>query len=255
MPQLNEVTPQVVVILGATSAMARATAAAFAAAGHTLLLGARDRVENEAIARDLATRYEVSCTALEFDALNFGEHANFLKICEVAAGQVPDGLVIFFGYMTEQEIAQRDFAEARKTVDVNLTAAMSLCEAFAPLCEHRRSGFIAVVSSVAGDRGRQSNYIYGASKAGLTAYLQGLRNRLFKYNTYVTTIKPGFVDTKMTFGLPLPKPLVASPETAGRAIYQAIVRRKNEAYVPFFWQFIMLLIRNIPEWQFKKMKL
>jgi decaprenylphospho-beta-D-erythro-pentofuranosid-2-ulose 2-reductase len=155
----------------------------------------------------------------------------------------------------EQDVAQENFAEARATVSINLTAAISVLEPFALICEQRRGGFIGVVSSVAGDRGRQSNYIYGASKAGLSAYTQGLRNRLHKVGVPVTTIKPGFVDTKMTFGLPLPKPLVASPAAAGKAIHRAVTRGRDVAYVPFFWQYIMLLIRAIPEWQFKKMKL
>ena len=255
MPPREAPRPQTVLILGATSAMARATANAFAAAGHTLILGARDVEESQCIAQDIETRYGVRCIPLPFDALDFAEHENFLAACETAAGKMPDGLVVFFGYMTAQETAQQSFEEARKTIDTNLTAVISVTEPFARHCEQRRGGFIAVVSSVAGDRGRQSNYLYGAAKAGLSAYLQGLRNRLYRSHVFVTTIKPGFVDTKMTFGMPLPRPLVVSPETAGKAIYRAIIRRKNVAYVPFFWQFIMLLIRSIPEAQFKKMKL
>ncbi|MBI3118427.1 MAG: SDR family oxidoreductase [Candidatus Hydrogenedentes bacterium] len=247
--------PQTVMILGATSAMARATAAEFARAGYQLILGARNQEENQIIAADLRTRHGGQCTALAFDALDFDLHGAFLKHCAEAAGAWPDGLVVFFGYMTEQERAQQDFSAARQTIDANLTAVVSVVEQFAARCEERRSGFIGVVSSVAGDRGRQSNYIYGASKAGLTAYLAGLRNRLFKANVSVTTIKPGFVDTKMTYGLPLPQPLVATPEAAGKAIYRAIARRKDVVYVPFFWRYIMLLIKSIPEWQFKKMKL
>jgi short-subunit dehydrogenase len=131
---------------------------------------------------------------------------------------------------------------------------VSLLEQFAARFEERGEGFIAAISSVAGDRGRQSNYIYGASKAGLSAYLEGLRNRLYHRGVHVTTIKPGFVDTKMTFGLP-GLFLVASPQQAAKAMYAAIVKKKNTAYVPWFWRYIMLIIRHVPDWQFKKMRM
>ena len=140
-------------------------------------------------------------------------------------------------------------------IAVNLTSAISILEAFAAVFEQRGSGFLGVLSSVAGDRGKQTNYIYGATKAGLTCYLEGLRVRMFKSNVTVTTIQPGFVDTKMTFGLPLPGPLVATPTQAGKAIYRAISAGKDEAYVPFFWRYIMLIIRAIPRRVFKKMSM
>lgn len=247
--------PKSVVILGATSAMARACAMDFARQGYAIVLGAQDTEENARNATDIAVRFGVPCHALAFQALDFDGHAAFLDQCIEKLDQLPGGVVLFFGYMAEQAVAQRDFAEARKMIDVNLTAAVSILEQFAGRAEQRGGGFVGIVSSVAGDRGRQSNYLYGATKAGLSAYAAGLRNRLFKAGVAVTTIKPGFVDTKMTFGLPLPGPLVASPEAAGAAICRAVLRGKNEAYVPFFWQFIMLIIKSVPEFQFKKMKL
>jgi short-subunit dehydrogenase len=146
-------------------------------------------------------------------------------------------------------------AEVQKMIAVNLTSAISILEAFAAVFEHRGSGFLGVLSSVAGDRGKQTNYIYGATKAGLTCYLEGLRVRMYKSNVSVTTIQPGFVDTKMTFGLPLPGPLVATPAQAGKAIYRAISAGKDEAYVPFFWRYIMLIIRSIPRRVFKKLSM
>lgn len=247
--------PKSVLILGATSAMARASALAFARQGYEVVLAAQDMEENERNARDLALRHRVACHAVPFHALDFAGHAGTLAAAEAALGGLPGGIVLFFGYMAEQAAAQADFEAARRMVDVNLTAAISILEPFAARAEQRGSGFIGIVSSVAGDRGRQSNYLYGATKAGLTAYAQGLRNRLFKAGVAVTTIKPGFVDTKMTFGLPLPGPLVASPEKAGGDICAAVLGAKNVAYVPFFWRFIMLIITSIPEFQFKKMKL
>lgn len=247
--------PKSVVILGATSAMARACALDFASRGYRVVLAAQDAEENEINAQDLRVRHGVACKAIAFQALHFEAHAGFLAECEEALGELAGGVVLFFGYMAEQAAAEKDFAEARKMIDVNLTAAVSVLEAFAARMEQRGSGFIGVVSSVAGDRGRASNYLYGMTKAGLTAYASGLRNRLFKKGVAVTTIKPGFVDTKMTFGLPLPGPLVASPEKAGGDICRAVLAGKNEVYVPFFWRYIMLIIQHLPEFQFKKMKL
>ena len=158
------------------------------------------------------------------------------------------------GFMDEQAAAQSDPEVARRTMDINLTASVLVLEPFAAHLESKGSGFIAGVSSVAGDRGRMSNYLYGASKAGFTAYLSGLRNRLYHAGVSVTTIKPGFIDTKMTWGLP-GLFLVAHPRSAALAMVEAIERKKSVVYVPWFWRYIMLIIRSIPEWQFRRMKL
>ena len=247
--------PKSVLVLGATSAIARASAQAFARNGYDVVLAAHDHRENERLAADIRVRYDVRCHAIPFDALVFDSHEKVVEDCERALGGLVGGVLLCFGYMADQAVCQRDFDKTRRTIDVNYTGAVSILERFAAAFEQRGSGFLGVLSSVAGDRGRQSNYIYGSSKAALTAYLQGLRNRLFKAGVTVTTIKPGFVDTKMTYGLPLPGPLVASPAQAGDAIYAAVTRGRNVAYVPFFWQYIMLIIKSIPEWQFKKMGL
>jgi hypothetical protein len=157
--------------------------------------------------------------------------------------------------MPVQAEAQADFDKARRAIDTNFTGAVSILERFAAVFETRQSGFIVALSSVAGDRGRQSNYIYGASKGGLTVYLEGLRNRLYKAKVQVLTVKPGFMDTKMTYGMPLPGPLVATPEQAARDIFRALRKGKDTVHVRFFWRYIMLIIRHIPEWQFKKMNI
>jgi decaprenylphospho-beta-D-erythro-pentofuranosid-2-ulose 2-reductase len=244
-----------VVILGSTSGITRATAQAFAEAGYTLVLAARDDEENAILAADIAVRHGVPCHALHFDAEDLSSHGKFVEACEAAIGTKPTGVVLGYGYMAEQEKAQKHMAEVEKMISVNLTSAISILEAFGAVFEHRGSGFLGVLSSVAGDRGKQTNYIYGATKAGLTCYLEGLRVRLAKSNVTVTTIQPGFVDTKMTFGLPLPGPLVATPAQAGKAIFKAVSTGKDEAYVPFFWRYIMLIIRNIPRRVFKKMSM
>lgn len=245
---------RVVVILGATSGIARAVAVEYARRDRDLLLAARDFEECEAVARDLAVRYGVRAEAMVWDAADFDGHADFFAKCLERAGEGLEGVVLCSGFMDEQAKAQADWPTAKRTMDVNLTGPVTTLERFAAHFEARRSGFIAALSSVAGDRGRQSNYIYGASKAGLTAYLQGLRNRLCHAGVPVTTIKPGFVDTSMTWG----KPglfLVASPESAARAIVRAIEKRKDVAYVPWFWRYIILIIRAVPEFQFKRMRM
>ena len=247
--------PGTVVVIGVTSAIARALAGEFARRGHDLIVASRDIEETNTIASDLEVRHHVRAVAKTFEAEAFQTHAAFVDECIRDAGAVLDGVVIGFGFMDEQAVAQKQFDVAKRTVDVNVTAVMSVCERFAAHMELARRGSIVGISSVAGDRGRQSNYIYGASKAAMTAYLQGLRNRLHPAGVHVLTAKPGFVDTKMTWGLPLPGPLVAKPERAARDIYHAVLKKKDVAYVPWFWRYIMLIIRAVPEWQFKKMKM
>jgi len=254
-----------VVMLGATSAIARAVANEFAYRGYNLVLAARDQEENEIIAADLRVRWGASVAALPFEAENYDSHPAFFESCHHILGDAMEGVVLCFGYLAEQAAAQTDPALARRTIDVNYTSAVSILDIFARHFEQRPPGtpisrsassspFICGVSSVAGDRGRQSNYLYGSAKAGFSAYLAGLRNRLFHSGVHVITIKPGFIDTKMTFGKP-GMILLAPASKAGKDIFNAIRRRKNVAYVPWFWRYIMVIIRHIPEWQFKRMKM
>lgn len=252
---MTAISRKTVVVVGALSSVARAVADQFARQGFSILLAGRDVEELRRIAKDLTIRHEVPCHVRFFDALDNAGHSSFLDQCSESFGNLPGGIVYCAGYMADQQLAQMDTAAMRRTMEVNLLGAISILEKFAAAFEKHGSGFIAAISSVAGERGRKSNYIYGAAKAGLTAYLSGLRNRLYTANVQVTTILPGFIDTAMTFGLPLPGPLVASPEGAGKVIVKAILRGANTVYVPFFWRWIMLIIRNIPEWQFKKMSI
>src|SRR5262249_27705972 len=147
-----------------------------------------------------------------------------------------------------QAEAQSDTKILRQSLDVNFVSAAALLEVAAAYFEARKTGFIAAISSVAGDRGRQSNYIYGCAKAGVSAYLQGLRNRLHPAGVSVLTIKPGFVATKMTFGKVNPNsPMVASPERVANDIARAIRRRRNVIYTPWMWRWILAIVRSIPE--------
>jgi short-subunit dehydrogenase len=242
-----------IAILGATSAMARSAALEFAQHGYGLILCARDMEENERVASDVRVRCEVDARTLCFDAEDFSGHPAFFEKCKDVAGDALFGVVLCFGFMDSQKKAQADFSIARKIIDINFTSAVSILELFAAYFEQRREGFIVAISSIAGDKGRQSNYIYGASKSGLSAYLQGLRNRLFHAGVHVATVKPGFVDTKMTFGLP-GLFLVASPESIGKAVFSAALGKKNVVYAPFFWRFVMLIFQHLPEFVFKRMK-
>jgi len=241
-----------VLILGATSAIARATAAAFASQGASLYLASRDEEELRRISSDLQLRYGAEVHYGLFDAKATDTHeAFFLSVISV----FPDlsGVVLAFGYLGDQSAAQ-DFKEAAKIVTSNYTGAVSILGYCANHFESQRAGFIVGIASVAGDRGRQSNYVYGSAKGALSLYLQGLRNRLHASGVRVITIKPGFVDTAMTFGLP-GLFLVASPQSIGKGIVAALGKSTDVVYLPWFWRYIMLIIRCIPEFIFKRMKL
>ena len=239
------------IVLGSTSAMARELAITLAENGYNVITGARDQEENERIAADLNVRTKCEARALKFDAADFESHPAFFDQCKEIAGDGLGLLAICFGYMDEQENAQKDTASARRTIDVNLTGTISITEPFAALFEERGQGTIVIVSSVAGDRGRQSNYIYGASKAGLSTYAGGLRNRLFHSGVHVLTVKPGFVDTKMTWGT---VPFAADPKDVAAQIMSGIRKQRNTIYTPFFWRFIMLIFQHMPDFVFKRLK-
>ena len=246
--------PGTVLVAGATSGIARAVAAELARRGHALVLAARDLDEVGALAADLRLRHGVPARAAAFDALDFASHAAFAAALLAAEGDALEGVVVAFGWMGDTERARHDADEARRTLDINLTAVVSLLTPLADHLEARGAGFVCVISSVAGDRGRQSNYVYGAAKGGLTVYLQGLRNRLFPAGVRVVTVKPGFVDTRMTFGLPGTF-LVAPSERVAAGIVKAIDRGADEVYLPGFWRPVMMAIRAVPERIFKRMKL
>lgn len=241
-----------VLILGATSAIARATAAAFAARGVALYLASRDAEELRRIAADIRLRYGVEVNHGLFDAEATDTHEEFFNS---VVAVLPDlsGVVLAFGYLGDQ-LAARDFKVAAKVIACNFTGAVSILSHCANYFETLQRGFIIGIASVAGDRGRQSNYVYGAAKGGLSLYLQGLRNRLYASGVRVITIKPGFVDTAMTYGLP-GLFLVASPQNIGERIVRCLDKSSDVVYLPWFWRYIMLIIKHIPEAIFKRMKL
>ena len=243
-----------VLILGANAGIGRALAAEFASHQHDLILAGRDLEELQYLAADLSLRHNVSAGAARVDVLDFDILESGLAACIALAGDSLEGAVLCTGYLGDPETARKDLNEARRILDTNFTGSALALNVLANHFERKRMGFICALSSVAGDRGRQSNYLYGSAKGGLATYLQGLRNRLYHSGVQVTTVKPGYVDTRMVFG-GAKLPLVASPEAVARDIYYAVKRRKNVVYVPWFWRIIMLIVCLIPEGLYKKLRM
>lgn len=241
-----------VLILGATSDIAKALAHKYAGQGFDLILAARQPERLKEVVSDLEIRHKVKAQAVEFDALAYDSHAAFYA----GLPTKPDITISVFGYLGNQQQAQSDFAEAKKIIDSNYTGAVSILEIIAADFEQRKSGTIIGISSVAGDRGRQSNYIYGSAKAALATYLSGLKNRLAKSKVQVITVKPGFVRTKMTAGMPLPGPMTAKPHQVANDIFKAQQKNSDKVvYSLWIWRYIMFIIRAIPEPIFKRLKL
>lgn len=240
-----------ILIVGAKSDIAKAVARKYAEQGHDLYLAARQANELEGFSTDITIRTERKVQCVELDILDYSSHKDFYNTLE----QKPLGVITAVGYLGEQEKAQSDFNEAQKIIETNYTGVVSLLNIIADDFEKRKDGFIIGISSVAGDRGRKSNYLYGSAKAALTAYLSGLRNRLYEANIHVLTVKPGFVETQMTAGMDLPEKLTAQPEIVASDIFQAQQQGKNILYTKWIWQWIMLIIKCIPEWKFKRMSI
>lgn len=238
-------------ILGASSDIARALARKFASQGWDLLLAGRDPELLSKDASDLRLRYKVNAEALKFDAVDFGSHTGFWNNMV----QKPAAVVCVFGYLGDQKVSEKSWDETKKTIDTNFTGAVSVLNVVGDYYESQKSGAIIGISSVAGDRGRMSNYMYGSAKAGFTAYLSGLRSRLSKSGVKVITVKPGFVATRMTENLNLPPALTASPEDVAEDVFRAYRKGKPVIYTKWFWRFIMLVIIHIPERVFQKMRL
>ncbi len=205
---------------------------------------------------DARMRFQVPTFVEAFRAEDFDDYASFWQRATKYFTDGVDGVVVCHGMLPEQQAAEQNLAILRQSFEVDFLSVAALLEIAANYFMQRHQGWIAAISSVAGDRGRQSNYLYGAPKAGLTAYLQGLRNRLHPAGIPVLTIKPGFVATRMTEGRVKPNsPLMAKPERVARQIDRAIRRRRNVLYTPPIWRIIMAVIRAIPEGIFKRLKL
>ena len=240
-----------VLILGATSDIGFAIARKFASEKHAIQLTARNVNQLKTFQSDIEIRSGVSCSIHSFDAENFDSHDAFYN----SLSAKPDVTVYVIGYMNDNEKVIRNWNETFKTINANYTGAVSILNIIAADFREKKHGTIIGISSVAGNRGRQSNYIYGSAKAAFTSYLSGLRNKLFHDGVHVMTVIPGFVYTKMTEHLQLPKLLTANPEEVADSVYSAFKKKKDVVYVKWFWKWLMLIITSIPESIFKKKKL
>ncbi len=240
-----------VLILGATSDIGFAIAKKYAEQKFTVQLAGRRPEQLTALASDLEVRYGIKCITVAFDAMDLASHKSFYQSLLLK----PEVTVCVVGYMNDNEKVIADAEETNRTIVTNYSGPVSILNIIAADYAERGKGLIVGISSVAGLRGRQSNYIYGSAKAGFTTYLSGLRNRLWHHGVHVLTVLPGFVNTRMTAELNLPKILTAQPDEVAAAVYKAGVKKKNTIYVKWFWRYIMLIITSVPEFIFKKKKL
>jgi short-subunit dehydrogenase len=242
-----------VLIIGATSAIAQEVARAYAGMSASFTLLARNWERLDAVAADLRVRGAAKVHVEVADLADRTGHGERMSSLWTRFGPF-DVALLAYGVLPDQKRCQADPSGTAEAIETNFTSAVSWLTLLAERFEQERRGTIAVITSVAGDRGRGSNYVYGSAKGGLTLFLEGLRNRLHKAGVAVVTIKPGFVDTPMTAHLRKGF-LFTTPAKAGRAIFRAIERKRNVVYVPCFWRWILLVVRHLPEPIFKRLSL
>ena len=243
--------PGTVLIVGATSDIGRAVARRLARDGCALQLAARHAGDLTAEVQDMRPRTAGAVTAHRCDVLDADGGVSVIDTLDA----LPDVAVCVVGLTGDQKAAQRDGAVAGRIMRTNYLGPALLMAALAERFEQRGSGVLVGVSSVAGERGRASNYVYGSAKAGFSAFLSGLRNRLAGSGVHVVTVKPGYVRTRMTDGMDLPPRLTAEPDEVARGVVGAIRRRRDVVYVRRIWRVIMLVVRALPEWLFKRTRL
>jgi decaprenylphospho-beta-D-erythro-pentofuranosid-2-ulose 2-reductase len=245
--------PRKIAVFGATSAIAQAWMRLLAPGGVSFFIVARNTTHLKAVAQDLVTRGADSVYMETSDLDQTAAHPAMLERAVTSLGGL-DCALIAHGTLGDQPASEADYATAAASFQTNFLSAVSLVTWLANYFAAQYRGTIAVISSVAGDRGRKSNYVYGSAKAGLNAFLDGVRNRVDREGVQVLTIRPGFVATPMTAHLPQ-GPLFVTPDQVARDILKAIESRRDVLYTPWFWRWIMALIRVIPEWKFKRMDL
>lgn len=237
-------------IYGATSVLAQALARRLVAAGEPLLLVARDATKLNIVAADLSARGGQVVTVLA----DFDNQQGREQLLEATAHA--QSFWFFYGSLPNQESCEQSWQTSAAALNTNLLSVLSLLTRIANICEQRSSGCVVVVASVAGDRGRKSNYVYGTAKGALSLYCQGMRNRLASCGVQVLTVKPGFIDTPMTRNIEkTPAILWSTPERVADDMMLARQRGKDVLYTPWFWRYIMLLIRIVPERVFKRLSL
>lgn len=247
----------VLLILGGNSDIGLAIAGKFAKEEKAeIVLASRNKEELDRNASDLSIRFDVDVHTYFFDACDVSSHKKFYEDLK----EQIDGVVLAFGYNGDQKKAGRDVGELKRIIDTNLTGAASILEVVSGDFEQRDTAaehapFIIGISSIAGERGRMKNYIYGSAKAGLTAILSGLRQRLLRNNIRVITVKPGFVMTKMTETMDLPQILTLTPEQVAKKTYKAYKNGTDQTCITFYWWGIMTLLNMLPERLYKRLKI
>lgn len=240
-------------IFGATSKIAEETAKNYAKDKANFYLVGRDLSKLEIVKKDLIARGAGSIGLESCDALDWSKHKTTIENADKELGQI-DLILVAHGTLPDNEEIRNNHEKVIEEFNINCTSIISICTIASTYFESKGEGTIAVISSVAGERGRQSNFIYGAAKSGVSAYLQGLRNRLYPKGIKVITIKPGMVDTPMTSEMEKGL-LFASASSVGKQIYNGINVGRDVMYVPKYWKYIMFIIKTIPESIFKKLKL
>ena len=236
-------------ILGATSSIAQAVARELARMDYDFHLVARDRERLKAVGDDLRVRSTCRCSEQVVDLVETERHTEVLERAKESLGKLNLALVAY-GSLGNQQKCETDFSLARREIAINFTSVVSILNLLTGFLEDQGSGSMAVITSVAGDRGRKSNYIYGSAKGAVSIYAQGLRNRLCRKGVHVLTIKAGFVDTPMTSRLAKNR-LYAKPEVVAKDVVKAIRKKRDVLYTPWYWFWIMLGIRMVPERIFK----
>lgn len=247
---------QRIVIFGATSAIAKACARLWVSQGNSLFLVGRDTAKLDSLLADLRLRAtpDQRIEGVHADLNEFDQHERLLSFADAALGGI-NVVLVAHGSLPDQRACEQSVELTLKEISTNALSVVSLLTLAANRMESQGSGVIAAISSVAGDRGRQSNYVYGAAKGMVSLFMQGLRNRLAKKGVAVVTIKPGFVDTPMTANFEKKGVLWAQPEAIAKDIVIAIERRRDEVYLLGIWRWIMLIIKHIPEAIFKRLSL
>lgn len=231
-----------VVVIGATSAIGAETAKCFAAQGASFFLVARDEGRARAVADDLRVRGASAVEIFVADLADLSRHEEIAR----KAGEELDVVLIAHGTLPDQKSLDDDPRAQVEALSVNATSVISIGAWFANALQRNGRGSLVVIGSVAGDRGRRSNYVYGAAKAALHAWCEGLRARLRDANVNVLLVKPGWVDTPMTRGM-RKNPLFVSADVIGRGIHDAVAARRGTIYLPWFWRWISLVVRMLPE--------
>ena len=241
-----------IVIVGANSAIAKATARLYAEKGHAFFLAGRNEAALSELANDLRVRGASKADYRCLDVLDGDEHAELVSAASDALERI-DVVLISHGSLPDQARCEDDFELAQRELAINGTSVVSLAGRFANTLKQQEHGVLAVVTSVAGDRGRQPNYLYGAAKSLVSTYLQGLRGRLLPYGVHVVDIRPGLVDSPMTAHMEK-GPLWTTPEQVASRIVKAVYKQRHTVYAPGYWRIIMAVVRSIPDFLFKRMK-